>query len=285
MIKSVTVRTRNAYNNSINKELSLSLEGLSELCLRPIEGLGPVKANVNTVDLPMEAGGIYLSSKNGQRNIVFTVEFRPDWSRNSTVTALRKSLMQVMMPTNLVELIFHTDELDTDGSLKDYTIKGVVETHEPSIFSKDPVVQISILCADPYFKDSKGFITQTVPINGPSLIKVPFPGEVPNGFIWEFEVLEPSATGYSLRTNPARDTNYMKTTYPSQSGDIFRFSTIKDNRWARHIRGGVTTSILGWFSGSLVDTKLVNGDNYFTFPEVANTKNLIFKYERVYGGI
>jgi len=279
MITKVTARTRSAYNNAINKELSLSPLGVGELCLRPIDGLGPVKATVNTTDFPTEAGGIYLSSKTGQRNIVLTVEFKPEWTLGSTVGALREKLDEVFMPTNKVELDF----LKTDG--KTYRIEGTVESNEPSVFTKDPVSQISILCPEPYFTSSDGLETVNFPINGPELLKVPFDGKVDTGFIFEFEMLEPRPNGLTIFKLPKQPTNYLKITHPLISADVVRFSTVKGERYATHTRAGTTKSLLGWFSGSLVDTRLVNGDNYFEFPDIDYTKNVKVMYTKVYGGI
>lgn len=281
MITSVTGRTRTAYLDAVNKEISLSLMGDSEYACRPIEGLGPVKADISTIDLPLEPGGDATSSQDGQRNIVLTVEFKPEYSLDSTVTELRQRLYDVWTPRNKVEMDF-TDHL---GQV--FRIKGVVEAHEPNIFTKDPTVQISILCPRPYFKNvNEPTKSINIPINGPELIVVDFDGRVEWGFDLDLDILEPP-TNKTIRINqlPIRDSNYFEIKYDFLTGDRLHFSTVQGRRAATLTRAGVEKNMLGYFSGSLTEVRLMNGPNHFQFPNVNFSKNVKFSYEKVYGGL
>lgn len=281
MITKVTGRTRTSYLNEVNKEISLSLMGYSEYACKPIEGLGPVKSEISTTVLPLEGGGESNSAKDGMRNIVLTVEFKPEYSLDSTVTALRHKLLDVWTPGNEVELDFET------AGGKTYRIKGDVESHEPLIFTKDPTVQISILCADPYFRElNEPIVTKNIPINGPPLIVVEFDGNVKWGFDFEVEILEPPANGViTLQQLPQRDANYLSVAYSFLTGDKLKFSTVKGRRLVTLTRGGVTTNVLGYFSGSLTELRMENGKNYFSLANVNYTKNVRFSYEKVYGSL
>jgi hypothetical protein len=278
MIEKIAGRTRSAYNNAVNKEVLLSLRGGEFFC-RPPEGIGPVKAELNFVDLPLEAGGVYTDGQNTRRNIVLTVEYRPDWSMGRTVKQLRKQLNKVFMPTNVVELDF-TDE---DGEI--FQIKGVVESNEPYQFSKDPAVQISIICDDPYFRTAAGPDVFSIPINGPTTIPIDFEGDVAAGFIAEFQVVEPFVGNkFSIEFQPRKELNYFRIDgYAFVTGDVVRFSSVKGNRYVRVTRAGVTTDLLGYFSGSLVATKMDPGMNYLLFPQVGNVRDLKFYVTTLYG--
>lgn len=281
MITSVTGRTRTAYLNAVNKEISLSLMGDSEYACRPIEGLGPVKADISTIDLPLEPGGLETSSQDGQRNLVLTVEFKPEYSLDSTVTELRQRLYDVWTPRNKVEMDF-TDHL---GQV--FRIKGVVETHEPNIFTKDPTVQISILCAKPYFKNvNEPTKTVAIPINGPQIFAVDFEGRVEWGFDLDLEILEPPTNKFiTIEQLPRENANFFELKYDFLTGDKLHFSTVQGRREVTLTRGGVAKNMLGYFSGSLVDVRLRNGLNHFRFPNIDFSKNIKFSYEKVYGGL
>lgn len=112
--------------------------------VRNIDGLGAVKADVNTSPFAIIRGESYVGSGVGKRNLVFTVGLRPDWA-TWTPTKLRRLLDSYFMPQMNPTLIFEGDEQAP------VVISGYVESNEPSIFSKDSENQISIICPEPDF--------------------------------------------------------------------------------------------------------------------------------------
>jgi len=278
MLSKLTGRTRSLYDNSINQEVEFSFDLASEYRIENIDGLGPVKSDLSTVNTPLDAGGIYLSSKDGMRNVVVTVEFNPNHGSGSTVAALRQKLYTVYTPGNKIEL-----ELETllYGTLH---IKGTVEANEPVIFSKDPQNQISILCTKPYFRSDTSFRTYVVPVASFPLFSVPFEGLVTTGFTFEFEVVSPIEY-FQLHAEPAMGRSYLSLNMSFLAGDVVKFSTVPGDRYVTYTRDGVTKSALGYFRGSLVDMQLNNGLNYFTFEQYASMQNIQFGYEIVYGGL
>jgi hypothetical protein len=115
--------------------------------IRNIDGLGPVKADINTSPLGSIDGESYAGSSVGGRNIVLTIGLKPDWLGWSP-EALRRKLDNYFMPKKRIALLIDTE------SLSGMYIRGYVESNEPNIFSKDPEIQISIICPEPYFRDS-----------------------------------------------------------------------------------------------------------------------------------
>ena len=71
MIKSVTVI------NYLNEKLTLELmrPEKSGFVVKKIDGLGPVKANINTMDVSTRDGSIYNSARTSQRNIVIYLQY------------------------------------------------------------------------------------------------------------------------------------------------------------------------------------------------------------------
>ena len=113
--------------------------------IRNVEGLGPAKASVNTVPYGSIDGASFTGSLVEIRNILITVGLNPDWAVWS-MEALRRLLYAYFMPKLPVRLIFNSND-----DFPAVEITGYVETVEPTIFSKDVELVISIICPDPYF--------------------------------------------------------------------------------------------------------------------------------------
>lgn len=109
-----------------------------------INGLEPVKASVSASPFGSVDGSAYTGSSVLERNIVLTIHPNPDWN-TWTFEALRRLLYSYFMPKRPVRLIFYSDDMIP------VEISGIVESVEPNLFSKDPEIQVSIVCPDPYF--------------------------------------------------------------------------------------------------------------------------------------
>ena len=127
--------------------LSLSEGGRPETDLiqvRNITGLDPVKASVNTTPYGAVDGESYVGSSIPKRNIVLTLRPNPDWN-DWSYEALRRLLYSYFMPKRETQLVFLSDDMIP------VEISGIVEGVEVNMFSKDPELQVSIVCPDPYF--------------------------------------------------------------------------------------------------------------------------------------
>lgn len=112
--------------------------------IRHIDGLGPVKATVNTSQLASDDGAYYTGSSVPFRNIILTLGFNPDWSVN-TVASLRQKVYGYFMPKQEVTLRLFRDDGPT------VEIDGICEDAAPDIFAQDPQMNISVICPLPDF--------------------------------------------------------------------------------------------------------------------------------------
>lgn len=106
-----------------------------------ISGLGPVKGSISTTDLATGNGVIINNARQGERNIVFNIEFMS----NPDIEATRYLCYDMFQVGEEVTLLFETDRRLALAT-------GVVETNEPNIFSEKETVQVSVICPSPFFK-------------------------------------------------------------------------------------------------------------------------------------
>lgn len=277
MFNRIIARTRNPHTNTVNKEVTIDLT--SQFRFRKVDGLGPVKAAISTVELASESGSTFLSSKDSARNIVFNVEFKPDFASGFTYTDLRRHLYEVFTPRSEVEMRFN------DSDLGEMAISGYVEAHEPDIFSDNPSVQVSVLCPDPYFRRPGAGSTEVlVPDASVASFNIPYSGHVPTGFSVEFKITEAmSSAKLSLLKTGTDGEISIQTAF--NVGDIVRVVTVPGQKVVHRYRDSVRTSILGYFSGSMTPMKLHNGQNYFTFNRRWSVTDFKITYQTLYGGL
>lgn len=136
MIKTITVE--NYVGDTLTMDLFHPED--SGFIIESIDGLGPVKANINTSESATNDGTIYNSARSEQRNIVLnlTFLFAP------TVEDIRLKSYKFFPNKKSLTLTVETDKR------KAY-VTGYVESNEPNIFEKKEGCQISIICPDPYF--------------------------------------------------------------------------------------------------------------------------------------
>lgn len=290
MLTTMVATTRVAYSGAVNQQMTFGLQN-SEYVIKSIDGLGPVKANLLTTPTPNDAGARFLSAQDEQRNIVITMGYAPSYSTGSTIESLRRALKKVFTPKSKLELTF------TDDILGVFKIEGVVESNDPSIFSKEPEVQISIMCQNPYFYNVND--PDTVVIPNPtgfySEFVIPYAGDVPVGFVFEFtgtphSGLQPyvylakyadSLPGVGL--NSAQ----MRITYQIPPLDAvshtWQMSSVRGDRRVEYSRlGGGYQNGMPYFSGSLVNMILEPGNNLFTIFG-AGSSNSTITYPNVIG--
>lgn len=142
--------------------------------VRNIDGLTPVKADINTTQLGSINKASFIGSSSGQRNIVLLLGLNPNWNE-WTVSRLRRLLDKYFSPHQYVRLVFESMEFSP------VEISGYVESNEQTIFSKDPEHQISIICPEPDFvsvdeRNINGFSNE-----GP--VELPYEGNIEAGAV------------------------------------------------------------------------------------------------------
>lgn len=304
MIKSVTV------TNHLNESIKLDLFNPDEsgFIIKNIDGLGPVKANINFKELATNDGSIDNSARLSSRNIVMSLQF----IESPTIEETRlKSYKYFPIKRNIKILI------ETDNRICE-TI-GRVETNVPTIFSNAEGCQISILCPNPYFYSAgENGANQTIFYGTDPLFEFPFSNESLTEDLIEFGSIENRTEGtvyydgdaeigitiqihavgeaaglviYNTRTRELMRINddKLKSLIGSgiQAGDEITITTSRGEKGIYILRNGVTTNILNSLEKPIKWFQLSKGDNTFAYTASAGLTNLQFRIENkvIYEGV
>lgn len=304
MIKSVTI------TNHLDESIKLDLFNPDEsgFIIKNIDGLGPVKANINFKELATNDGSIDNSARLSSRNIVMSLQF----IESPTIEETRlKSYKYFPIKRNIKILI------ETDNRICE-TI-GRVETNVPTIFSNAEGCQISILCPNPYFYSAgENGANQTIFYGTDPLFEFPFSNESLTEDLIEFGSIENRTEGtiyydgdaeigitiqihavgeaaglviYNTRTREIMriDDNKLKSLIGSgiQAGDEITITTSRGEKGIYILRSGVKTNILNSLEKPIKWFQLLKGDNTFAYTASAGLTNLQFRIENkvIYEGV
>ena len=304
MIKSVTI------TNHLDESIKLDLFNPEEsgFIIKSIEGLGPVKANINFKELATNDGAIDNSARLSSRNIVMSLQFMESPSIEETRL---KSYKYFPIKRNIKFLI------ETDSRICE-TI-GRVETNVPTIFSNAEGCQISILCSNPYFYSAgENGTNQTIFYGTEPLFEFPFSNESLTEDLIEFGSIENRTEGtiyydgdaeigitiqihavgeaeglviYNTKTREIMRINddKLKSLMGSgiQAGDEITITTSRGEKGIYMLRNGVTTNILNSLEKPIKWFQLSKGDNTFAYTASAGLTNLQFRIEKkvIYEGV
>lgn len=304
MIKSVTVI------NHLNEKLKLELKRpeKSGFAVTKIEGLGPVKADIHTVEVSTRDGSSYNSARTTQRNIVMYLKFL---FQNSIEDVRHKSYryFPVKKPIHLI--------IETDN--RTLGIDGYVEHNEPDIFSNSEGTQISIICPDPYFYSTGKNGSNTVTFYGVEPMfdfpfsnesteepllefgdiqnrttqNIPYSGDVDTGITITMRAVGDveNVTIYNTETRESMkiDTDRLEAITGSKiiAGDELTICTVKGYKTVTLLRDGVYTNVLNCLSRNADWFQLTKGDNIFAYVAEYGSTNLQFRisYNVLYGGV
>lgn len=306
MIKTVTVI--NQEGDSLELELTRPQE--SGFIVKPIDGLGPVKANINMNENASGDGARYNSARVGARNIVLTLAF----NETHDIETSRQLTYKIFPVKKIVEIILKTD----NRHVRTY---GKVESNEPDIFSKEESTVISILCEDPYFHNaspneeivtsfsavvpmfefpfSNESIADKLLIMGELLIKqeqtITYEGDVDTGVIVYIHAIG-SATSVQIYNTETLGYISIDTTKLAAivggaggiiDGDDIIINTRKGQKSITHIRGGVERNILNAMNLNADWFTIKNGDNVFAYTAATGATNLqvSFLHRASYQGV
>lgn len=267
------------FSNSQGSLLTLELADISDgLLLADVDGLGPVKATLVSSAFAGLDGEQFHSARREPRNIVLKIELKPDFV-TSTAQDLRDRLYDYFMPKTSVAMTFY---LDTG---KTVTISGYIETCEPSIFTKDPAVDISIMCFKPDFID-----VNTVTISGSTVsttteTTVEYAGTVETGIIFTLNVdrTETDFTIYHRAPNGTlRQLDFAESL---ASGDTVVIDTIPGEKSATLTRSGTASSILNGVSPQSFWISLSKGTNTIRVYTTGAGIPYTIEYTNRYGGL
>lgn len=304
MIKTVTV------TNYLGESLTLELKNPWDvgIAITKIEGLGPVKADINSTEISSGDGARFNSARISKRNIVFTFRLL----EAPTVEDSRQKTYKYFPIKTNVTLLFETDN-------RLCQITGYVESNKPNIFSEEEDTQISIICPNPYFISmSNGGMNTVVffgdepvfefPFSNESLtdplivfgnIKlrqeeiVPYDGDSEVGFTIKMHALGEvrQITIYNTKTRETMkiDTDILNEITGSGivAGDEITISTIKGDKHITLLRNGEEINILNALGKDVDWFQLSKGDNRFAYICEYGAENLEFSinYQTLYEGV
>lgn len=241
-------------------ELSIINADSAPIQIRDVQGLGPVKAAVNTAQFGSIDGELYNGSSIGNRNIVLTFGLNPNWAGAQTMSSLRALLYEYFMTKAWTRLTFFSDHMP------DVQIDGYVESFEPNMFSKDPEIQVSILCPKPNFVAVTPTTLSGAVVITEAFTVIAYEGTMPTGFVLTLNAIVPYSGGVRVYSEaegsyevidadtPATITATRAYVLSTKSGDkyirLMTGSTINNDMLAS------ATSEMGW-------PKLHPGDNDF----------------------
>lgn len=279
--------------NTKNNILTLT-QNESDFQVISIEGLNPPNAQINTSKIAGLDGSRFNSSTLNERNIVITIKLNGDVEKN------RINLYSFFRNKEWCKFYYK-------NGIRDVYIEGYVETVEVDLFSKSEIMQISILCPNPYFKNMEEIVDDI----SKSLAAFEFPfainidDPVPMSTIDTTRITNvfnnsESETGVIIEIDLLNDANKIQINNIS-TGETFTLrhnflendkiiiDTNKGNKAVSLIRNASKTNLFtSMVRGSTFFT-LDIGDNFFSYLVDDGTNDdaihIVFKHYTIYGGV
>lgn len=237
----------------------------TEIFVKEILGLDPVKANIVTSKYAKIDGVRYQASNREARNIVIKVGITPYFG-NHTVEENRKTLYQHFMPKKLVKL-----NLYVDGGIHSFT-EGVVESCETNLFVEEPEMLISILCFDPDFTavfevNEDGLTVDIASIGSSNHGLMDYNiwnnGDVPVGYVAYVNVDYPCSGFVLSNTRPNSSEERLTVNYDFLLYDVVEVSVMPNRKTITLFRG---TEVINIMSALALNSKwglLYPGVNHY----------------------
>ena len=256
-----------------------------------VDGLAPAKANINTAVNANSDGSTFKSSRLENRNIVIMLAVE------GAVEINRIELYKFIKVKDGVTVYV------TNGT-RDVYIKGYVEDMQIGIFEQKQMVQISIICPNPYFANLDDTSDSFSSIQG--LFEFPFSigeegipfseivtdeeidilnlGDVATGMVIEFRAVGPVVSPAMYNTDTGA---FMKLDVTMDDGDVIQVNTNKGEKGVLEISGGAVSNILNKLDPASSWLTLETGDNVMMFTATAGAENLqcIIYHDYLYEGM
>jgi hypothetical protein len=285
--------------NPLGEVLVLELESpeKSGFSVLDIDGLGPVKATINTSQLLSVDGSIFNSARVSERNITMKLRFMG----SPTIEETRHLAYKFFPIKKNVDLKIVSDKRTALTS-------GYIEENDPDIFSNKEGTFISIICPEAFLRSEN--IVETVfsgttsgfsfPFSNDSLISkeiifgdltldtsasILYLGDADTGVKIFIHFIGP-ATGLSIYNVDRRETMDISsdklvalTGSGFIAGDDVEISTLKGNKTITLIRSGERINILNCLNVSADWFQIQKGDNLFTFTADTGQTNVQLKVQ------
>ena len=243
-----------------------------------VDGLNPAKASINTATNANFDGSTYKSSRLDNRNIVIMLAVE------GAIEVNRIELYKFIKTKEKIKLY-------VTNATRDVYIEGYVESMTIGIFQQKQMVQISIICPNPYFanidEERQSFSTVHALFEFPFSIEeagIPFGeivsdeevnvqnhGDITTGMIIEL-------IAYGTVVNPAiyntGTGKFMKLNVTMADGDVIQINTNKGEKAVLEISGGTITNALNKLDKTSTWLELEPVDNIMMFTATSGAINL-----------
>lgn len=295
--------------NHLNDLLELPLRDpySTGIAIRSIDGLGPGKAAINTSSFAMDDGALFSSARLGTRNIVLSLEFL-EAPTIEDVRLLTYKHFPIKKPVTLI----------VNSATRSGVIDGYVESNEPNIFSNREGSVVSIICPRPYFTswgtevvsfsslvpafefpmENTNPTVKTLEVGTIQMVfekNLYYDGDADSGVLITINASGPSGNITIHNTSTLEsmmiDTTKLAAVKGSAlaAGDIIYISTVKGDKFARLLSGGVYKNIINCLGMNVNWLQLSRGDNLFSYTTtpVGDANNLKFtvSYQPLYEGM
>ena len=259
--------------------LSLSLQDLSDgIAIEDIEGLGPVKATIVSSSFATLDGVQYQSSKREPRDVKFKFGLEPDYV-STTVEDVRNRLYKFFMPKSQVDLRFILSSgLEVD-------ISGRVETCEPSHFSKEPGLDVSVFCSNPDFYDRVPVEFSGQTVSDTTETPIVYEGSIETGINFVLNVNRTISEFTIYHRPPDNSLRTLEFATPLSAGDVLAISTVPGAKGATLTTAGVTKSVLYGVSPQSNWIELMPGTNNIRVYAEGVGIPFDIEYINKYGGL
>jgi hypothetical protein len=259
--------------------LSLPLDDVSDgFVLKDVGGLGPVNATIVTSSFAQMDGTQYHSASREDREITITLEFESDYVTN-TVHDLRQRAYKFFMSKRWIGLRFY----DSGGLEVD--IQGVVKTCEPSIFTKEPGVDVTIICPNPDFYNRVPEVKTGNSTSSTTETLIDYIGSVETGITFVLNVNRTLSAFTIYHRAPDGTIRIMDFSAPLVNGDVLTIGTVIGNKGASLNRLGTISSILYGISPQSNWLQLDQGNNYIRVYATGAAIPYTITYTDKYGGL
>lgn len=258
-----------------------------------VKGLNPPNAQINRSTVAGLDGSKFNSSKLEERNIVITLKLNGDIETN------RINLYKYFNTKQWCKIYYKNEN-------RDVYIEGYVETCECDFFTNNEIMQISIICPNPYFKGMEEIVDDI----SKSIAAFEFPFAIDSTGI-EFSTIDnskitnvynnsESETGVIIVIDVLNNCDKIQIKNVS-TGETFTLNynfleddkiTIDTNKGSKSISLLRNAQTINLFSGLTSDStffQLSIGDNYFSYLVDNGTNDdaihIVFKHYTLYGGV
>lgn len=262
-------------------DLDLNLLGASpsdRLHVRNISGLGMSDTDVY-ISTAGQSEGFYTGQQRQLKELVFLVALNPDWFAGERPGDLREEMyknLRTRYGGPLTVKLMQDDQVVAQ-------IQGVVKRIEPSIFSRDPEVQITISTMSPFFTAPSAVTLSGLPkteftINNPGSAAVGFHMELtftanmaggglspnPSLVLRDLDAVNPTPHYISLGATVVAVTSVLLgISYPFLNGDVLKIDTRPKYRSVSRVRSGVELNLAGYIQDTSTWLELAPGENRF----------------------